>query len=159
MKPAWDKLMKEFENHPSALVADVDCTAAGQSLCTTQNVRGYPSIKWGDPAKLQDYQGGRDFNSLKAHADANLGPKCNMDNVDLCEPEVKEFYKKYGEAELEKLEGDIKEKRKEIKGIEAELGVMREVARKLRKQAREAAAAKKKAEKEAAKAEKEKKEL
>merc|ERR1712085_6613 len=105
------------------------------------------SIKWGDPAKLQDYQGGRDFNSLKAHADANLGPKCNMDNVDLCEPE------------LEKLEGDIKEKRKEIKGIEAELGVMREVARKLRKQAREAAAAKKKAEKEAAKAEKEKKEL
>jgi len=34
MKPAWDKLMKEYKGHASALVADVDCTAAGKPLVT-----------------------------------------------------------------------------------------------------------------------------
>lgn len=33
MKPDWDKLMNEYENHESVLVGEVDCTAAGKSLC------------------------------------------------------------------------------------------------------------------------------
>ena len=41
--------MDEYEGHPSVLVADVDCTAAGQELCQQQDVQGYPTIKWGDP--------------------------------------------------------------------------------------------------------------
>eukprot|EP00746_Dinoflagellata_sp_MGD_P120029 gnl/MRDRNA2_/MRDRNA2_55721_c0_seq1.p1 gnl/MRDRNA2_/MRDRNA2_55721_c0~~gnl/MRDRNA2_/MRDRNA2_55721_c0_seq1.p1 ORF type:complete len:140 (+),score=26.52 gnl/MRDRNA2_/MRDRNA2_55721_c0_seq1:224-643(+) len=72
MKPAWDQLMEEFENSDVALIADVDCTAAGKSLCQDNQVRGYPSIKWGDPDDLQDYQGGRDFDSLSKFAKENL---------------------------------------------------------------------------------------
>ena len=41
MKPDWDKLMTEFDGHATTLVADVDCTAAGQSLCEKVGVRGY----------------------------------------------------------------------------------------------------------------------
>jgi len=64
MKPAWDKLMTEYSSSKSALVADVDCTAAGKPLCDSNGVRGFPTIKYGDPSNLEDYKGGRDFDSL-----------------------------------------------------------------------------------------------
>jgi hypothetical protein len=73
MKPAWDKLMDAFADSPSALIADVDCTAEGKSLCKANVIRGYPSLKWGDPNNLEDYKGGRDFNSLLKFAEKNIG--------------------------------------------------------------------------------------
>jgi hypothetical protein len=84
MKPAWDKLMAAFADSKTALVADCDCTAACKPLCDSNGVRGFPSIKYGDPADLQDYNGGRDYDALKAHADENLGPSCGPKNLDLC---------------------------------------------------------------------------
>ena len=59
MKPAWDELMAAFEDSPTSLVADVDCTAAGESICSKVGVQGYPTIKYGDPNDLKDYNGGR----------------------------------------------------------------------------------------------------
>ena len=82
MKPAWDKLMEENDS-----VFDADCTAAGQSLCQAQGVQGYPTIKWGDPSALEDYQGGRSFDDLKKFADENLKPSCSPSNMDLCDDE------------------------------------------------------------------------
>lgn len=89
MKPAWDKLMKEYEGNADALVADVDCTAAGKPLCDSNGVQGFPTIKYGDPNALEDYQGGRDFDSLKKFADENLKPNCGPDHMDLCDDEQK----------------------------------------------------------------------
>ena len=45
--------MESYADSPTALVADVDCTAAGEKLCSEHGVRGYPTIKYGDPADLQ----------------------------------------------------------------------------------------------------------
>ena len=56
MKPDWDKLMEEFADSATQLVADVDCTAEGKPLCDAHGVKGFPTIKWGDPSDLQDYQ-------------------------------------------------------------------------------------------------------
>jgi len=89
MKPAWDKLMTEFSDSPTALVADVDCTAAGKDLCTKVGVKGYPTIKHGDPNNLEDYQGGRDYDALFEFASENLGPSCGPSNLDLCSDEKK----------------------------------------------------------------------
>merc|ERR1711924_170527 len=75
MKPAWDQLMDEFSSSTTSLIADVDCTADGKPLCETHGVQGFPTIKHGDPADLQDYSGGRDFDSLKKFAEENLGPQ------------------------------------------------------------------------------------
>jgi len=50
MKPDWDKLMGQFADSDTQLVADVDCTAEGKPLCDANGIRGYPTIKWGDPA-------------------------------------------------------------------------------------------------------------
>ena len=70
----------------------VDCTAAGKELCQEYGVQGYPTIKYGDPDDLQDYQGGRDLDSLKKFASENLGPVCGINNMELCDAEKKEKY-------------------------------------------------------------------
>jgi len=88
MKPAWDKLMEEFKDHKTIVVADVDCTAAGKELCSNQGVQGYPTIKTGDPSALEDFSGGRDFDALQAHA-KSLKPSCSPANIDLCDADGK----------------------------------------------------------------------
>jgi hypothetical protein len=117
MKPAWDELMAEYEGNPSILVADVDCTAAGQPLCEKVGVRGYPTIKHGDPNDLQDYEGGRGIDELKEFA-SGLGPTCSPTNLELCDDEKKikiEEYKKMGKAALAEL---IAEKEKTLETVE-----------------------------------------
>jgi hypothetical protein len=109
MKPDWDKLMDAFADSKTALVADVDCTTEGKPLCDANGVRGYPSIKWGDPSALEDYKGGRDYDSLKKFADENLKPICSPTNIDLCDDEKKTEIEKFlamSEEELEKLIGE-----------------------------------------------------
>jgi len=88
MKPDWDKLMKEFNGHATIMVGDVDCTAAGKPLCDSNDVKGFPTIKSGDPSDLQAYEGGRDFASLQKHA-RSLKPSCSPANIDLCDAEQK----------------------------------------------------------------------
>jgi len=88
MKPDWDKLMKEFESHPTIMVGDVDCTAAGKPICDSNDVKGFPTIKSGDPSDLQAYEGGRDYSALIAHA-LSLKPSCSPSNIDLCDDEEK----------------------------------------------------------------------
>jgi len=105
MKPAWDQLMEEFADSPSALVADVDCTVH-EDLCSAHGVQGFPTIKYGDPADLQDYDGGRDYDSLAEFAKENLGPSCGPANLDLCDEEEK---KKVEEA-LALSEDDLRAK-------------------------------------------------
>lgn len=120
MKPDWDKLMKEFEGSATQLIADVDCTADGKSLCEANGIRGYPTLKWGDPSALEDYQGGRDFKTLKQFAEDKLKPMCSPANLDLCDDDKKAEISKFmemGDADLEKL---IDEKEKEMADAEAE---------------------------------------
>jgi soluble cytochrome b562 len=120
MKPDWDKLMAEFEGSATQLIADVDCTAEGKSLCEANGIRGYPSLKWGDPAALEDYQGGRDFKTLKKFAEEKLKPMCSPANLDLCDADKKAEIQKFmdmADADLEKLIG---EKEKEMADAEEE---------------------------------------
>jgi hypothetical protein len=88
MKPAWDKLMDEFKDSKTALVGDVDCTVH-QDLCGKHGVQGYPTIKYGDPNNLEDFQGGRTFDDLQKFAKENLGPSCGPANLDLCDADQK----------------------------------------------------------------------
>jgi hypothetical protein len=118
MKPAWDKLMAEFKDSKTALVADVDCTAGGQSLCNEVGVRGYPSIKYGDPNSLEDYKGGRDFDALKKFAEENLGPTCGPANLDLCDADKKKQIETFSQMSPADLEAAIKTKSDEGEKLE-----------------------------------------
>jgi len=119
MKPDWDKLMDDFKDSPSSLIADVDCTAEGKDLCSKMGVRGYPTIKWGDPADLKDYEGGRELSDLKKFAEENLGPSCGPDNLDLCDDDSKASIAKFQAMSPEELEKVIEEADAKIASIEA----------------------------------------
>merc|ERR1712216_417978 len=106
MKPAWDQLMEEFKDSKSAVVADVDCTVH-QDLCGKHGVQGYPTIKYGDPNNMEDYQGGRTYEDLSAFAKENLGPSCGPANLDLCDDDLKAKIAE-GEKALEDAESNFK---------------------------------------------------
>merc|ERR1711979_151533 len=104
MKPDWDKLMAEFRDSKTALVADVDCTAAGKDLCNEVGVKGYPTIKYGDPNNLEDYKGGRSLEALQTFAKENLGPTCGPANPDLCDDEKKALLDKFQQMSADELD-------------------------------------------------------
>jgi len=110
MKPAWDKLMKEYKDHKTIVIADVDCTAEGKSLCDKNEVQGFPTIKFGDPDNLDDYEGGRDLDELQKFAKENLGPKCGPANLDLCDAEKKAQIEKFMAMDAAALTAAIEEK-------------------------------------------------
>jgi len=118
MKPDWDKLMDAFADSKTALVADVDCTAEGKPLCDANGVRGYPTIKWGDPSALEDYKGGRDYDSLKKFADENLKPMCSPANIDLCDADKKAEIEKFQAMSADELAAAIAEKEKLMESAE-----------------------------------------
>jgi len=115
MKPDWDKLIEEYADSTTALVADVDCTEAGKDLCETHGVEGFPTLKYGDPSDLQDYDGGREFEDMQTFAKENLKPMCSVKNIDLCDDEKKALIKKYQAMELTGLDNLITEKETEEK--------------------------------------------
>lgn len=89
MAPDWEKLSAEWEGHAVGLIADVDCTAEGKPLCDANGVKGFPTLKYGDPSALDDYQGGRTLKDLQAFATENLKPVCSPKQLDLCDDEKK----------------------------------------------------------------------
>jgi len=117
MKPDWDKLMKH-DFGESALIADVDCTAAGKPLCEKVGVKGYPTLKWGDPNSLEDYSGGRSFADLKKFAKEKLKPICSPTNLDLCDDEKKAEITKFMEMDDAELDKMIEEKEKLLEEAE-----------------------------------------
>merc|ERR1711892_1170680 len=115
-----DKLMKKFEGHASALVGDVDCTAedGGKELCETHGVQGFPSIKWGDPSALEDYEGGREYEDLETFANENLKAMCSPKNIDLCDADKKQQIEKLMKMSTSELEEEIEKKDAELKEAE-----------------------------------------
>lgn len=118
MKPYWDQLMEEYKSSETSLIADVDCTAGGKTLCTKHNVEGYPTIKYGDPEDLQNYEGGRELADLEEFARENLGPVCSVEKKDLCSEEEIKMMEKYMKYKGYDLEDMVEKKENLIKNIE-----------------------------------------
>mmetsp|Transcript_18267 Transcript_18267/g.52129 ORF Transcript_18267/g.52129 Transcript_18267/m.52129 type:complete len:170 (+) Transcript_18267:620-1129(+) len=135
MKPDWDKLTEDFAGSSTQLIADVDCTAEGKPLCEANGVRGYPTIKWGDPSALEDYQGGRSYDDLKKFADENLKPMCSPSNIDLCDDDKKAEIQKFQAMSAADLDAAIAEKEAEMENAEttfkAEVQKLQETYQKL----------------------------
>jgi hypothetical protein len=112
MKPDWDKLMDAFADSKTALIGDVDCTAEGKPLCDANGVKGYPTLKYGDPSALEDYKGARDYASLEKFAQESLKPMCSPANIDLCDAEKKAEIEKFQAMTAADLDAAIEEKTK-----------------------------------------------
>jgi len=106
--------MAEYAGSDSRLIADVDCTTEGQSLCEKVGISGYPTIKYGDPDDLKDYEGGRSFDDLKTFAEENLGPTCGPANLDLCDAKKKAKIEGYLKKSLDELEKAVEKAEKRV---------------------------------------------
>lgn len=120
MKPAWDQLAEKYASSDKVIVADVDCTAAGEPLCSRFGVEGFPTIKYFNPPDEdgEDYDGGRDFDELAAFA-ATLGPGCSASMPENCSEEqlaelkaVAEMPEETRAAELTALQQSLKDMEK-----------------------------------------------
>jgi len=111
--------MEEYKGSATALIADVDCTAGGKDLCETHGVRGYPTIKWGDPSSMVDYEGGRTLEALQEFSAENLKPTCSPTNIDLCDDEKKKEIATLQALSADDLEAQITEKKKLISDAES----------------------------------------
>jgi len=91
----WEKLADEWADKSDVLIAEIDCTAEGKPICDEAGIKGFPTLKFGDPLSLEDYQGGRTYSDFSTFANANLKPMCSPSKLELCDDEKK--------AEIEKL--------------------------------------------------------
>lgn len=119
MKPAWDSLMAEYENNQQILIGDVDCVGSGKELCEANGVKGFPSVKYGSPAELQDYKGGRELDTLKEFA-KSLKPPCNVDSFENCDESETEAIEKLKDVSEFDLGGRISDFDQKLTGIETE---------------------------------------
>jgi len=129
MGPDWEKLQLEI-NGKDALVASIDCTAEGKPICDANGVKGFPTIKYGDPAALEDYQGGRTFDDLQKFAQENLKPSCSPMNIDLCDEDMKARITELQTMEEDVLNDKIKQSEEEIAAADKEF---KELVEKLQK--------------------------
>jgi len=110
--------MGEYADSKTAGVYDVDCTAEGKSLCETHGIRGYPTIKYGDPSALEDYKGGRTLKAMQDFASENLKPMCSPANLDLCDGDKKTQIEGFMAMSDADLDAKIKEKKDENDQLE-----------------------------------------
>jgi len=119
--PDWEKLEKEWDGHAVGFVGSVDCAGDGKSVCDSNGIQGFPTLKWGDPSALEDYQGGRTFSDMNTWAKENLKPVCSVSNIALCDDEKKALIAKYQamdsaalKAEVDTAEGAIAKAEKDF---------------------------------------------
>merc|ERR1712012_1013149 len=118
MAPDWEKLSGEWEGHDIGLIAEVDCTADGKPLCDENGVKGFPTLKYGDPSALEDYQGGRSFSDLSDFATENLKPICSPAKLELCDDDKKKEIEELMGMSDDKLKGKIAKEEKKLEDAE-----------------------------------------
>lgn len=89
-------------------------------MCDANGVRGFPTLKYGDPNGLDDYQGGRTYDDLAKFASANLKPVCSPANLDLCDAEKKKQIEEYIALSSEALSTQIEAEEKKIEQAETD---------------------------------------
>ena len=75
---------------------------------------------WGDPANLEDYKGGRDYDSLEKFASESLKPMCSPANIDLCDADKKADIEKFLGMAGEELDTLISDSEKKIEKVESD---------------------------------------
>jgi hypothetical protein len=121
MKPDWDTLGSEYENSKTVIIGDVDCTAAGKSLCEKFGVRGYPTIKYFNPPdeEGEDYKGGRTLDDLKKFAANELGPGCSVDALENCSDAQKKELEQYTAMAADERSSMLDKLKSELSSAEA----------------------------------------
>jgi len=118
LKPDWDRLTLDFEGTLTALVAEVDCTDKGKTLCEAHGVTGFPRLMWGRADALSVYKGSRAYEDLKRFAQEHLGESCGPENLELCDDNRKEVMEDFASMSAEKRNAKARSAEKAIEKAE-----------------------------------------
>eukprot|EP00978_Attheya_sp_CCMP212_P013017 scaffold32479_cov44-Attheya_sp.AAC.4 len=118
MAADWEKLSGEWASSDVGLIAEIDCTTEGKPLCDANGVKGFPTLKYGDPASLEDYQGARTYDALAKFATENLKPVCSPSKIELCDDEKKAAIEKYMVLSVAELDTAIVAEEKKMEEAE-----------------------------------------
>jgi len=74
-----EKLMSHYSSDETTLIATADCQkktgkkGTGDALCKKENTKYFPHIMYGKPGALKNYNGPRDFATMKAFVEKSKG--------------------------------------------------------------------------------------
>jgi len=116
----WEMLAEEWTNDENGLVAEIDCTShLGKPLCEQHGVDAYPTIKYGDPTDLKDYEFKKlSFIELSAFAKDKMTAVCSPSKLYKCDDERKAFLEKYMAMDDVELEDFIEAEEDKVVEIE-----------------------------------------
>jgi len=120
MKPAWKKLEQAFESTPTAVIAGVDCEGKGESICTRLGIESYPTLKYGTADGLEEYEGDRDFRSLKTFADKKVIAPCGAEHPHHCSAEKRALLEAILSKSKDELKQDVKQHEAAIRKAKAD---------------------------------------
>lgn len=101
----------------SLLLSPTQSLSPNTPVCFTTRLHLIKNKTW-NPSSLEDYDGGRDYESLKKFAKENLKPLCSPANLDLCDDDKKKQIGTLQAMSIADLEGKIDEKKKMLKDAE-----------------------------------------
>lgn len=109
-------MAEEWDGNEIGLVAEVDCTTKlGKLLCEQFNIQSFPTLMYGHPHFLEEYNGGRSFEELSEFAQENLVPICSPSDLDKCDDETRKQLEEYMALSAEDLRARIVEEETKLK--------------------------------------------
>lgn len=127
MEPDWDKLKKDYADTPNVVIGACDCTTNCKSKCGEHDVKGFPTLKLQVDGRIEEYNGGRDYNSMKREIEKKMNPRpaCSLESKDACKPddlkileESEQMSKAERAAKIKSVDQEIKDAKKQIKELE-----------------------------------------
>mmetsp|Transcript_65736 Transcript_65736/g.155275 ORF Transcript_65736/g.155275 Transcript_65736/m.155275 type:complete len:158 (+) Transcript_65736:169-642(+) len=119
----WSKLGSYYAGNDQVQIVDVDCTADGGGTCQKMGVQGYPTLKYFTDSTGKSgkpYQGGRDYNALKAFVESTLNKGCNPQTGAGCAPNEKAYIDKVKAMSPEELKAEKTNKTETLKAVKKE---------------------------------------
>lgn len=108
MADDYESLAAEYKSSADTVIAEVDCTdEIAKDLCQENGVQGFPTLKYGNPSALSDYQGGRTFDAMSEFVKTELKVSCSPFNLDLCNDDEKALIEKIQNMSDEDLGNEI----------------------------------------------------
>jgi hypothetical protein len=127
MEPDWERLQKDYADTPNVVVGACDCTTNCKAKCGEHGIQGFPTLKLKLDGRLEDFNGGRDYNSMKREIEKKLNPRpaCSLESKSVCKlddlailEESEKMSKAERAAKIKQVEADIKSAKSEANELE-----------------------------------------